>query len=276
MANIIKIENFDAPELDVYVRLTGGQLRSSAECERGILIAESPTVIEVAMESGIKPVSMLTDERLLGGEVLSIVDMLPEDTPVYIASGDLLRDLTGFPLTRGALCAMQRPPEADINEILSSARRVAILEEIADSTNVGAIIRSAAALGIDAVLLTPTCCDPYCRRAVRVSMGTVFKLPVARIGKSHADWQGSGIDLLHSYGFKLTAMALTDDSVGLDDARLQGEQKLALVLGTEGRGLDKHTIARCDYTVKIPMQRGVDSLNVGAAAAIAFYALTGN
>ncbi len=274
MAKIIRIDSLDAPELDVYVRLTGGQLRSSDECERGILIAESPTVIEVAMQSGIRPISMLTDEKLLSGEVTRIIDALDEQTPVYISSGEVLRNITGFPLTRGALCAMQRPREPELSLVLANSKRVAVLEEIADSTNVGAIIRSAAALGIDAVLLTPTCCDPYCRRAVRVSMGTVFTLPVVRIGKTHADWQTSGIDALCAHGFKTVSMALTDNSVGLDDEALLNESRLAIVLGTEGTGLDKETIARCDYTVKIPMQRGVDSLNVGSAAAIAFYALT--
>ncbi|MBQ8290214.1 MAG: RNA methyltransferase [Clostridia bacterium] len=274
MPNIIRIDALGAPELDVYIRLTGGELRHSVECERGVLIAESPTVIEVALEAGLTPLSLLTDERLLSGDVARITELLPEGTPIYVADGELLRSITGFPLTRGALCAMQRPPEADLTGILASSKRIAILEEIADSTNVGAIIRSAAALGIDAVLMTPTCCDAYCRRAVRVSMGTVFKLPVAKIGKSHTDWKTEGIDLLHRMGFKLVAMALTDRSVGLDDKRLMAEEKLAVVLGTEGTGLDKETISLCDYTVKIPMERGVDSLNVGAAAAIAFYALT--
>ncbi len=274
MANIIKVDSINARELDVYVRLTGGELRHSVECERGILIAESPTVIEVALGEGIKPLSLLTDERLLGGDVEKIINMLPDGTPVYVAGGEVLRSITGFPLTRGALCAMQRPADTALDAILSTARRIAILEEIADSTNVGAIIRSAAALGIDAVLLTPTCCDAYCRRAVRVSMGTVFKLPVAKIGTSHADWKKSGIEQLHAHGFKLVAMALTDKSVGLDDEALRREERLAIVLGTEGTGLDSETIELCDYTVKIPMLRGVDSLNVGAAAAVAFYALT--
>ena len=271
MAKEIRIDNFDAPELDCYVRLTGNQLRASAECENGIFIAESPTVIEVALESGVEPISMLTDERLLRGEVLDILNKLPSDMPVYVSDRATLSRLTGFELTRGALCCMKRPDNRNISEVLSSAKRIAVLEEIADSTNIGAIFRSAAALGIDAVLITATCCDPFCRRAVRVSMGTVFKVPFARIGKSHEDWKKNGIPYLKSLGFKVCAMALSDNSVGINDVGLLSSEKIALVLGAEGTGLDKETISLSDYTVKIPMYNGVDSLNVAAAAAIAFY-----
>lgn len=274
MRRIIKINDFTAPELDVYVRLTGAQLRSKLEPEKGIFIAESPTVIEVALESGCVPVSLLTDERLIKGQVKGIIDKLPENVPIYTATSEVLRSLTGFELTRGALSAMYRPKEEPLSELLKNAKRVAVLEEIADSTNVGAIFRSAAALGIDAVLITPTCCDPLCRRAVRVSMGTIFKVPFARIGESAKDWPSPAIDELHSLGFKTCAMALTDNSISMDSPVLKQEDKLAIILGTEGTGLKQETISSCTYTVKIPMERGVDSLNVGAAAAIAFWQLT--
>ena len=271
MPKEIRINDLSAPELDCYVRLTGSQLRVSAESENGIFIAESPTVIEVALESGIEPVSMLTDERLLRGEVLGILAKLPEDMPLYVSDKATLTRLTGFELTRGALCCMKRPKPMALDELLASAKRIAVLEEIADSTNIGAIFRSAAALGIDAVLITPTCCDPLCRRAVRVSMGTVFKVPFAKIGESHEDWKQNGIDLLKSHGFKVCSMALSDNSVNINDKELLASEKIAVVLGTEGTGLDKETILKSDYTVKIPMYNGVDSLNVAAAAAIAFY-----
>jgi len=270
MADIIKITDFSAPELDVYVRLTGAQLRQSREAELGIFIAESPTVIEVALECGCEPISVLTEERLLSGSVKKIIELCG-NIPVYTADRELLTRLTGFELTRGALCAMKRPPLPALDEVLSGATRIAVLEEIADSTNVGAIFRSAAALGVDAVLLTPTSCDPLCRRAVRVSMGTVFKQPWTRICESGDEWLKCGVDILKSYGFTTCAMALSDSSVSLDDEALMQKEKLALILGTEGTGLKKETIERCDYTVRIPMQRGVDSLNVATAGAIAFW-----
>ncbi len=273
MANIIQITDFSDPALDVYVRLTGAQLRNKLEPEKGIFIAESPTVIEVAMQGGCEPVSILTDERLLGGAVDNIIEKCG-DIPVYTASRDLLIQMTGFELTRGALCAMRRPALPSVEEILCNARRIAVLEEVADSTNIGALFRSAAALGIDAVLVTPTCCDPLCRRAVRVSMGTVFLVPWTKIGESPADWPKRGCDLLHSLGFKTVAMALTDKTISIDDPRLKAEEKLAIILGTEGTGLMKETIDGCDYTVKIPMKHGVDSLNVAAAGAVAFWELT--
>ena len=273
MAKIIEITDFSAPELDIYVRLTGAQLRRSIEGERGIFIAESPTVIEVAMSAGCEPISVLTEKRLLETSAKPIIDKLG-DIPIYTADAELLRNLTGFDLTRGALAAMKRPKEKTLEQVLSGAKRVAVLEEIADSTNVGAIFRSAAALGIDAVLISPTCCDPLCRRAVRVSMGTVFLVPFAKVGKDQADWLENGRKILNSYGFKTVAMALCDDSVSIDDRGLMSEERLAIILGTEGTGLKKSTIESCDYTVKIPMKRGVDSLNVAAAAAVAFWQLT--
>ena len=271
MSNIIRITDFNAPELDVFVRLTGAQLRNRLEPEKGIFIAESPTVIDVALKAGMTPVSLLTDERLLGGDVERIINMCP-DIPVYVATRDELSRLTGFELTRGALCAMRRPTLPSVEELCRGARRIAVLEEIADSTNIGALFRSAAALGVDAVLVTPTSCDPLCRRAVRVSMGTVFQVPWTRIGQTREDWPRD-IKRLSDMGFKTCAMALSDDSVSISDERLMAEEKLAIILGTEGDGLSKSTIAQCDYTVKIPMFHGVDSLNVAAAGAVAFWQL---
>ena len=273
MARIIEIQAFAAPELDVFVRLTGAQLRNKLEPERGILVAESPTVIEVAMNAGLVPVSLLTDKRLVNGAVDGIINRLPDEVPVYTAERDVLAQMTGFELTRGALCAMRRPDLPSVEKLLANARRVAVLEAVADSTNIGALFRSAAALNMDAVLVTPTCCDPLCRRAVRVSMGTVFQVPWTRIGECAADWPEAGLARLRALGFKTCAMALTDDSVSIDDPQLMAEEKLAIVLGTEGDGLSKRTIADCDYTVKIPMSHGVDSLNVAAAGAVAFWQL---
>ena len=277
MPNLIKITDFNAPELDVFVRLTGAQLRNKLEPEKGIFIAESPTVIEVALNAGCVPIALLTDERLLGGAVEKIIEKCNEkdpDFPIYAAERAVLSSLTGFELTRGALCAMKRPSLPTVEELCRDARRIAVLEEVADSTNIGALFRSAAALGIDAVLITPTCCDPLCRRAVRVSMGTVFQVPFTRIGDTPADWPKKGIERLRALGFKTAAMALRDDTVSIDDPRLKEEKKLAIILGTEGDGLKKATIADCDYTVKIPMAHGVDSLNVAAAGAVAFWQLT--
>ncbi len=275
--NITKIQDINAPELDVYVRLTGAQLRRRLEPEKGIFIAESPTVIDVALGAGCVPVSLLTDERLLRGANCEIIEKLlsrfPE-LPVYTAERDTLRKIVGFELTRGALCAMYRPKPKIAEEVVRGARRIAVLEGITDSTNIGAVFRSAAALGIDAVLTTPTCCDPLCRRALRVSMGTVMQIPFATIGGSAADWRENGTDMLHRLGFKTAAMALSDNSVSIDSPALAREERLAIILGTEGDGLAKETIAKCDYTVKIPMFHGVDSLNVAAAAAVAFWQLT--
>ena len=272
MANITEITDFSAPELDVFVRLTGAQLRNRLEPEKGVFIAESPTVIEVALNAGLEPVSLLTDSRLINGAVAGIIDRC-EGVPVYTAERDMLARMTGFELTRGALCAMRRPKLPTVEELLAGAKRVAVLEEVADSTNIGALFRSAAALGMDAVLVTPTCCDPLCRRAVRVSMGTVFQVPWTRIGDTAADWPEAGMARLRELGFSTCAMALSDDSVSIDDPALAAEEKLAIILGTEGDGLSKSTIAACDYTVKIPMSHGVDSLNVAAAGAVAFWQL---
>ena len=270
--NVTKIDSLCSPLLDVYVRLTGAELRAKKENGQGIFIAESPTVIEVAMQGGCEPISILTDERLIKtGEVERLIKNHP-DIPVYTASRETLTALTGFELTRGALCAMRRPEPKTPCEVLKTAKRIAVLEAVCDSTNMGAIFRSAAALGIDAVLVTPTSCDPLCRRAVRVSMGTVFLVPWAKIGNTPQDWP-KDIDLLKSHGFKCAAMALSDNSVSIDDRELMAEEKLALILGTEGTGLMKETIEKSDYTVKIPMSNGVDSLNVGAAAAVAFWQL---
>lgn len=273
MARIQEITDFNAPELDVFVRLTGAQLRNKLEPEKGVFIAESPTVIEVALNAGCVPVSLLTDKRLINGAVAGIIDRLGDDVPVYTAERDMLTALTGFELTRGALCAMKRPTPRSVEELCRGARRIAVLEAVTDSTNIGALFRSAAAMHIDAVLITPTCCDPLCRRAVRVSMGTVFQIPWAKIGDTPADWPKE-IERLHTLGFKTAAMALTDESVSIDDPELMAEEKLAIILGTEGDGLSKRTIAESDYTVKIPMAHGVDSLNVAAAGAVAFWQLT--
>lgn len=273
MREFIRIEDFSDERLDIFVRLTGAQLRSRIEPEKGVFIAESPTVIEVALDSGCEPIALLTDERLINGSVEKIIERC-DGVPVYTAPKSVLEQLTGFALTRGALCAMKRPPQPSLEELLCGAKTVAVLENIADSTNIGAIFRSAAALGVDAVLVTPDCCDPLCRRAVRVSMGTIFRVPWGVIGESQADWRERGVRLLQSHGFKTAAMALTADSVNIDDEALMREEKVAVILGTEGTGLAKSTIENSDYTVMIPMANGVDSLNVAAAGVIAFWQLT--
>ena len=272
MPKIVEITDFNAPELDVFTRLTGAQLRNKLEPDKGIFIAESPTVIEVALNSGCTPISILTEERLINGSVASIIERA-KDVPIYTAPRDILTKITGFELTRGALCAMKRPVLPSPEQLLKNARRIAVFEAIADATNIGALFRSAAAFDVDGVLITPTCCDPLCRRALRVSMGTVLQIPYARIGASSEDWPKNGIQIIKDAGFKTAAMALTDDSVSIDDERLPAEEKLAIILGTEGTGLLKETIDGADYTVKIPMSHGVDSLNVGAAGAVAFYRL---
>lgn len=272
MSNIVEITDLAAPELDVFARLTEAQLRSRAEAEKGIFIAESPKVIERALDAGYEPLSLLMERKHLEGQGREIIARC-EGIPVYTADRELLADLTGYTLTRGVLCAMRRPRLRSVEDLCASARRVAVLEGIVDSTNVGAIFRSAAALGIDAVLVTPTCGDPLYRRAVRVSMGTVFQVPWTRIGDTLEEWPQPGLERLRKLGFKTAAMALRDDSVSIDDPRLREEEKLAIVLGTEGDGLASVTIADCDYTVRIPMTHGVDSLNVAAASAVAFWEL---
>ena len=272
MNEIIEITDLSAPELDVYARLTEAQLRARMEAERGVFIAESPKVIELALNAGCVPLSFLMERRHLQGQGAPLMERCP-GTPVYTADRDVLASLTGYALTRGILCAMQRPEPKNAELLLSNTQRIAVLEGIVDSTNMGAIFRSAAALGMDAVLLTPTCCDPLCRRAVRVSMGTVFQVPWARIGNCPADWPEAGMGLLHQHGFATAAMALDDRAISIDDPQLRQEKKLAVLLGTEGDGLSHHTSARCDYTVMIPMEHGVDSLNVAAASAVAFWQL---
>ncbi len=272
MPNIIEITDFHAPELDPYARLTQNQLRNRLEPEKGIFIAESPKVIDRALDAGYKPVSLLMERKQITGPAAGILSRCG-DAPVYTADREMLAELTGFELTRGVLCAFRRPAPRPVEELCKNARRVAVLEGIVDSTNVGAIFRSAAALNMDAVLINPSCCDPLCRRAVRVSMGTVFQVPWGQLGETPADWPEKGMDILHSLGFKTAAMALSDRSVSIDDEQLAKELKLAIVLGTEGDGLAAGTIASCDYTVRIPMSHGVDSLNVAAASAVAFWQL---
>lgn len=272
MAKLIEITSLDLPELEVFTRLTEAQLRNRLEPEKGIFIAESPKVIARALEAGYQPLSLLMERKHLEGQGRDIMERCG-DIPVYTGDNELLAALTGYQVNRGILCAMRRPVLPTVEELCAGARRVAVLEGIVDSTNVGAIFRSAAALHMDAVLVTPTCCDPLYRRAVRVSMGTVFQIPWTRIGDSLADWPEKGLSRLNALGFKTAAMALSDNSVSIDDPALMAEDKLAIVLGTEGDGLSHTTIAHCDYTVRIPMSHGVDSLNVAAASAVAFWQL---
>ena len=272
MSNIIQITDFAAPELDIYARLTEAQLLNRFDPKNAMFITESPKVICRALDGGCIPVSILVEENRMTGESLEAIQRCG-DVPIYTAPLAVLTQLVGYPLTRGLLCAMRRPQLPKAEELLASARRVAILDNIQNPTNVGAIFRSAAALQMDAVLLTPTCCDPLYRRAARVSMGTVFQVPWTRIGTVHTDWPDKGMAQLRHLGFKTAAMALSDDSVSIEDPALAAEEKLAVILGTEGDGLANATIAGCDYTVKIPMAHGVDSLNVAAASAVAFWEL---
>lgn len=272
MPNIIEVTDLTRPELDVFARLTEAQLRNRLEPEKGIFIAESPKVITRALDAGYEPLSLLMERRQIEGQARDVIDRCG-GIPVYTADDDLLAGLTGYRLTRGVLCAMRRPRLPEVEELCAAARRVAVLEGIVDATNVGAIFRSAAALGMDAVLLTPTCCDPLCRRAARVSMGAVFQVPWTRIGAEAGDWPQPGVTRLQGLGFKTAAMALSDTALSIEGPRLAAEPKLAVVLGTEGDGLAPRTIAACDYTVRIPMSHGVDSLNVAAASAVAFWQL---
>lgn len=271
MPHIVEITDLSAPELDVYTRLTETQLRNRLEPEKGVFIAESPKVIGTALDAGYTPLSFLMERRQMEGPAAGVLARCP-DAVVYTADRPVLEKLTGYALTRGVLCAMRRPAPKTVEDVCRNARRVAVLEGIVDSTNIGAIFRSAAALGMDAVLLSPSCCDPLCRRAIRVSMGTVFQVPWARLGDRKEDWPAAGLARLHDLGFTTAAMALDHRARPVDDPALQVE-KLAILLGTEGDGLNSETIARCDATVMIPMQHGVDSLNVGAAAAVAFWQL---
>ena len=262
---LIEITDFTAPELDVYARLTEAQLLNRFEPKKGMFIAESPKVIMRALDAGCQPVSLLVERNHINEEAAEAIHRCG-DVPVFTASLDILTQLTGFQLTRGMLCAMRRPQLPTVAEVLEGKRRVVVLESVMNPTNVGAIFRSAAALGMDAVLLTPGCTNPLYRRSARVSMGTVFQVPWTYLGEN---W----LEELKSYGFRTAAMALKDDSYAIDDPELRAVERLAVVLGTEGDGLMSTTIDGCDYTVKIPMYHGVDSLNVAAASAVAFWEL---
>lgn len=273
MAYIKEIKSIDLPELEIFTRLTENQLRNRLNSREGMFIAESPKVIKTALDAGIVPVSLLCERKRMDLDAKEILDRVG-DIPVYTAPREVLASLTGYTLTRGVLCAMRRPKVQDPEEIIAlSKSRIAVLENITDSTNMGAIFRSAAALGIDAVILTPSCSDPLNRRCVRVSMGTVFQIPWAYISDDVAFWSEKGLEMINKCGFKTVAMALSQNSIGIDDERLKREKKLALVFGTEGDGLSEHTISECDYVVKIPMYHGVDSLNVAAASTLAFWEL---
>ena len=268
MASIIEIENFSDPALDLYARLTENQLLNRADPENALFVAESPLVIGRALDAGCEPVSFLMERQHTQGKGREILARCCQDIPVYTADESVLTQLTGFHLTRGMLCAMRRPKLRSVEDVCRNARRVVVLENVMNPTNIGAIFRSAAALGMDAVLLTTAGSDPLYRRASRVSMGNVFLIPWTYLPES-GDWT----QLLRDLGFRTVAMALRNDSVRLDDPRLAAEEKLAIVMGTEGDGLASSTIASCDYTVRIPMYHGVDSLNVAAASAVAFYEL---
>ena len=268
MPNVIEITDFSAPELDVYARLTEAQLLNRFEPAKGLFIAESPKVIHRALDSGCQPVSLLMERKDIDGSAREILERCP-GIPVYTADEELLCGLTGYHLTRGVLCAMRRPPLPTVEAICKDACRIVVLENVQNPTNVGAIFRSAAALGMDAVLLTPGCSNPLYRRSARVSMGTVFQIPWTFT----ADWPEAGMAQLNALGFRSAALALSEKSISIDDPQLAEEAKLALLLGSEGDGLANATIARCDYTVKIPMYHGVDSLNVAAASAVAFWQL---
>ena len=271
MAEIIKITDFNAPEFDIYARYTEAQLLNRHEPEKGIFIAESPKVIMRALAGGCVPLSCMIEEKQLEGEAKDVI-MRCGNIPVYTAPYDIIRQLTGFPMTRGMLCAMRRPALVSVDTVCEGARRIAILENVVNPTNVGAIFRSAAALNIDGILLTTGCSDPLYRRAIRVSMGTVFQISWTYLGEDFS-WPESAMRRLHELGFSTAAMALCEDSLSIDDERLTKEERLAVILGTEGDGLASATISGCDYTVKIPMSHGVDSLNVAAASAVAFWQL---
>ncbi len=265
MPNIVEITDFSAPELDIYARLTEAQLMNRFDPKNAMFIAESPKVIARALDAGYIPVSILVERSRMTGESLEVIERCG-DVPVYTAPMDVLTQLTGYRLTRGLLCAMRRTPLPELDQVLENARRVAVLEEVMNPTNIGAIFRSAAALGMDAVLLTPGCSDPLYRRSARVSMGTVFQVPWTFLPDN---W----LKELKRRGFQTAAMALSDEAISVEDPRLAAVDKLAVVLGTEGDGLAHTTVTACDYTVKIPMYHGVDSLNVAAASAVAFWQL---
>ena len=262
---MIEITSLDDPRVSMFSRLTEAQLRMELEPEKGLFIAESPKVIRVALDAGWEPTALLCERKHVEGDARDIVERLGSEVPVYVGDRELLAGLTGYTLTRGVLCAMRRRQLPTVAEVVDKARRIVVIEAVTDTTNIGAIFRSAAALGIDGVLLTRDTCDPLNRRAVRVSMGTVFLVPWT--------WLDAPIASLHDYGFRTAAMALSDDSVSLDDPRLAEELRLAIIMGTEGDGLPQKTISGADYVVRIPMAHGVDSLNVAAAAAVAFWQL---
>ncbi|MBR5687522.1 MAG: RNA methyltransferase [Prevotella sp.] len=262
--NIIEIKTLEAEGVQVFASLTEAQLRNCVEPEKGIFIVESPKVIRVALDAGYEPTALLCEKKHITGDAADIIARCG-NIPVYTGERNLLAQLTGYTLTRGVLCAMRRPVMKSVNDICRDAHRVVVIDGVTDTTNIGAIFRSAAALGIDAVLLTPDACDPLNRRAVRVSMGSVFLVPWT--------WLEDGYPSLKALGFKTAAMALSDDSIRLDDPRLKSVERLALIMGTEGDGLPKETISGADYVVRIPMAHGVDSLNVAAAAAVAFWEL---
>lgn len=272
ISNIIPIKDLNSPDLDIYARCNEAQLLHYYEPNGGLFIAESPKVIERALDAGYTPISLLVEEKHIDGEARTLVARC-KNIPIYTAPFSILTQLTGFQLTRGALCAMRRPSLPAVSEIIENAHRIAILENINNPTNIGAIFRSAAALHIDAILLTPACSDPLYRRALRVSMGTVFQIPWTYFDHKITAWPQQGMLLLHDFGFQTAAMALSDSSISINAAQLKEAEKLAIVLGTEGDGLASSTIAQCDYTVKIPMAHGVDSLNVAAASAVAFWEL---
>lgn len=262
---IIEINSLQHPGVEIFSTLTEAQLRNKLDAANGLFIAESPKVIHVALNAGYKPLALLCEHKHVHGDAASIIERCSPDMPVYTGQRELLAQLTGYVLTRGVLCAMRRPQERPIEEVCHDARRIVVIDGVVDTTNIGAIFRSAAALGIDAVLLTRNSCDPLNRRAVRVSMGSVFLIPWT--------WIDSPIQSLHRLGFKTIAMALTDRSIPIDHPILSNEPKLAIIMGTEGEGLPSDTINKADYVVRIPMYHEVDSLNVAAAAAVAFWQL---
>ena len=281
--NIITITDLNHPELDVYARLTEAQLRNRLEPEKGVFIAESLKVVRIALENGIRPLSFLAEQKYVDEQLTPLFERysLSGDIPVYTGQREVLARLTGYELSRGFLCAMRRPQLPTAEEVCAGRRRIAVLDSVVNSTNTGAIFRAATALGIEALLLTPTCCDPLNRRSVRVSMGTVFQMPWSYIGElrevkgrlREVKGQMNYISAINQLGFTTVALALTDKSVSIDNPALQGIDRMAIIMGTEGDGLPSEVIAACDYTAKIPMQRGVDSLNVAAAASVAFWQL---
>ena len=272
MARIIEVTDPSLPELAMF-RSSDAQLRGRQHPENAMFMAESGKVVGYAMDAGVEPVAFLMERKHITGQAAQVLARCGDEVPVYTGERELLGEIVGYHPDRCIQCCMRRPAVRDAESVLRDAKRVAVIEAVTDTTNLGAVFRSAAALGMDAVLLTPTCCDPLNRRCVRVSMGTVFQVPWAWLGREQTDWPEAGMSLLRRMGFKTAALALTDESVSIDDPALAAEERLAMILGTEGDGLARETIARCDYTVKIPMSHGVDSLNVAAAGAVAFWQL---